>query len=301
MAACEICRKERSDQDCFCIMNLSSYLKGDFLIIGSYALKTRRAKDIDIMCNSDQLIGDDWSVHKYGAKKDNIDVLFIDNHPSLLEEYTKLKTLCGLGASYEFLYILKASHIHLPRRNWFADIQDFHILRLLAKSDDRLEAVIEAYRNELDEISGTHTMNLKTTKEDFFSDGVRKFIDHDLLHDIVAHENIPIFKKTQYENDEVYCNREKFLKLSILQQRRMVLEEVYVICLERFIIPSIVSNKEQRITIELLNQSMKKVCTTLSSGWFREFSVNNYYDIANLFDIEYLQRKLEIVKTNLKE
>ena len=41
----------------------------------------------------------------------------------------------------------------------------------------------------------------------------------------------------------------------------------------------------------------KKVCTTLTSGWFRDFAIDNYPEILKLYD----HSKFEYVKNQLGE
>ena len=163
---------------------------------------------------------------------------------------------------------------------------------------------IDEYSKELNDINKTHQMSLNVTKDEFFDDGVKKYIDHDLLHEMFAHEDEPIYKKTQSDQAEVFCSESLWNQLTYEQQINMVLEETYVIAAERFIIPKMVFQRQQlellhdrdafdgdpgNLHMQTILNSLKKVCTSLSSGWFREFSINNYFEICNNIDIEYFR------------
>ena len=63
------------------------------------------------------------------------------------------------------------------------------------------------------------------------------------------------------------------------QKVQCVAEETYVIGLERFLIP-VDFDFNSRIAY---NKALEKVCTTLCSGWFRDFAIENYPEILGLF------------------
>ncbi len=310
------------------MINIKLPVEGKFLLTGSRALGTRIAKDIDFICHSSQLLGDNWSFSDgmYAASKDNYDVILTDNHPSL-ENLIKLFGKKKAYRSPEVLFVLKASHIHIPRRNWFNDIQDYTILKNELYREyfhkqsgliqNRLGRLIIDFKNELDNLNNTHQMKLNVTKDEFFNDGVVKFIDHDILHEMFAHEDEPIYKKTQTDQAEVFCSKSLWDLLSYQQKIHMVLEETYVIAAERFVIPRMVSGYAEvnslyesdhmhkgaiyfngdpgNLHLQTILNALKKVCTSLSSGYFREFSINNYYEICNNIDMTYFRSVCSII------
>jgi hypothetical protein len=53
-----------------------------------------------------------------------------------------------------------------------------------------------------------------------------------------------------------------------------------VIAMERFLIP----NDWKYSLFGAYYKALTKVCTTLSSGWFRDFAIDNHPEIMALFD-----------------
>lgn len=279
------------------ILDYEIPVSGKFLLTGSRALGNRIAKDVDLICHSSQLIGTGWEIDDrfLSAKKDKFDVILTDNHPTLDKLLSKFGKLYPY-TNHRVLFILKSSHIHLPRKNWFRDIEDYHYLKRILGNEFSLNHYIDSYRKELDTINSTHTMKLNVSKNKFFDDGVKKYIDHDRLHEIFAHYETPIYTKTQKPNNEVFCSLELWDKLSQLDRIRMVLEETYVIAAERFIIPKFVRDEKVDTNLQLILNALKKVCTTLSSGWFREFSIENYFEICNNINMVHFNERLSKVK-----
>jgi hypothetical protein len=66
-----------------------------------------------------------------------------------------------------------------------------------------------------------------------------------------------------------------------------------VIAAERMLIPS---NWKYSSKLAYI-RSLEKVCTTLTSGWFRDFAIDNYPEILKLYD----HSKFEYVKNQLGE
>jgi hypothetical protein len=123
------------------------------------------------------------------------------------------------------------------------------------------------------------------SKGDFFDDGIEKLYDHDNIHKAIAHKEFPMYTFMQNDGDEVECQKEMWDKFTLDEKIDTVLEECYVISLERFIVPGIDINRNIAFMTALY-----KTCTTLTSGWFREFAINHYYDIAKKYDHGYVKK-----------
>ena len=81
--------------------------------------------------------------------------------------------------------------------------------------------------------------------------------------------------------DQAWCEKDLWEGgLSDLQKRQCVAEECYVIATERFIVPA---GLDYPLKLAYL-KALKKVCTTLCSGWFRDYAIDNYPFIVDLFD-----------------
>ena len=276
------------------LQNLKIPCSGKFILIGGTALGTRRTKDIDFICHSSDLVGDGWEIDKtgYSAYKKPYDVLLTDNSKAL----SNLLFLYGsteIKIHGSILFALKDSHIHLPRRNWFNDIFDYHQLK--DKEQSFLKTWTDRYRDELNKVYKSKNMNLNVSKESFFDDAVKKYVDHDTIHEYMAFGDIPVYKLMQKVEDEVKCSKDLWDQLSYEQRLNCVLEETYVIACERFVIPRHITSPELPLIPNgnILGESLKKVCTTLSSGWFRKFSIDNYYVLSSKFDIKLFKQNCE--------
>lgn len=124
--------------------------------------------------------------------------------------------------------------------------------------------------------------SLKKTKDQFFDDFVVKKFDHDYLHEVLAvNPKSPMYKRMQdLSVDSVWCIKELWDKFTHQEKIDCVYEEATVIAFERFIVPS-----DYKFNFKIAYMlSLDKVCTTLTSGWFRDFAIDNYDELANKFD-----------------
>lgn len=140
---------------------------------------------------------------------------------------------------------------------------------------------------------GNPTLN--KTNEEFFDDAVSKVYDHDTLHELVAYGDRPLYTYLKSEGKEgsAWCEKSLWDQFTHQQKVLCVAEEVYVIATERFLVPS---DWEKQTRVAYMD-SLRKVCTTLTSGWFRDFAIDNYPDIVGKFDKE----KFNNIKEKLKD
>ena len=122
--------------------------------------------------------------------------------------------------------------------------------------------------------------NLMQLKDDFFNDAVKKKYDHDFLHTVVAYEDAPIYTKMLRTANLAWCDLDKWLLLTKQQQLYAVAEEAMVIAIERFLVP-----KQWNFPPKLAYMNaVQKICTTLCSGWFRDFAIDEYPAVIDLYD-----------------
>jgi len=122
--------------------------------------------------------------------------------------------------------------------------------------------------------------SLKKSVEDFFDDYVEKKYNHDYLHELVAYHDKPLYTQLQRDSSSAWCDKDLWDKLSTADKIKCVAEEAQVIAIERFLVPSNWNYAPRHAYLKALD----KVCTTLCSGWFREFAIDNYPEIFNLCD-----------------
>jgi len=132
------------------------------------------------------------------------------------------------------------------------------------------------------------TPNLMQTKDKFFSDAVTKKYEHDWLHELFAYQDQPWYTRLLRNPELAWCDFDKWQLLTTQQQLECVAEEAYVIATERFLVPNDWKYAGRRAFMKAVD----KVCTTLCSGWFRDFAIDHYPRVLGMFD----QTKIDCVR-----
>lgn len=206
-------------------------------------------------------------------------------------------------ADTKMLYMMKRGHIHRRMIKWERHMHDMMFLKnnfnivpyvKYGKSNYTVLQLIAKHRHETDMRLGKQRLpNLNVTRDEFFDDGVKKFIEHDYLHEIFAHSDKPMYQKMQ-KNGEVYCHVDMWNEFTYMDKVHAILEECYVIACERFIIPQLVKGSSDYFTRAAFMWSLMRVCTDLTSGFFRDYAINNYDSIIYHFDPTYFRKVLDI-------
>lgn len=197
-------------------------------------------------------------------------------------------------APVEVLYSLKRSHRFLARQ-WEKHVRDYHMLKQIVGGVDSIPEITKVKQAET---KHTHKEpSLQKSKDDFFKDDVSNHtFEHDQIHEIMAHRERPMFEYIKIDATNVACSKDKWLALPEIDKRRCVLEEAYVIALERGVIPMLYEGKRVATNESCLQWALMRIGTTLTSGWFRDYSVENYPAIWDMRDKKYGQRFLKAVE-----
>jgi hypothetical protein len=287
------------------------------LLIGSKALeivapnlKTRNAVDYDLIATHEEfqqfvkLVGFDTVIPQKGGSKITctkanlppveVEIAWENTSAELLlnlvdageqiwmeqlkcfVKVAPLHVLFALKASHRFKK--NSSHFHKTRADYFLlknagcqiteDIKQFYDLR------------------EKETYDYSHP-NLDTSKGSFFDPNQVEYIyDHDSIHLAIAYPLPPAYKLFQGNKAEVKCSRDMFEDLPLETKLRSVLEESYVLALERSQIPfpGKLTPKESFLI------ALKKVCTSISSGWWRAFAYEHYDDVVALYSDMYVAK-----------
>ena len=135
--------------------------------------------------------------------------------------------------------------------------------------------------------AATYTNNLpklNTTKENFFTDNVPYVYDHDTIHKAVKHMDKPAYQYYMKEGEQVMCDKDKWEALPPIIKLYGVLEESYVLAIERAIVPF---NTDHYKAFKI---ALEKVCTSITSGWFREFAWEHYFTVLNMYDSTFVDK-----------
>lgn len=196
-------------------------------------------------------------------------------------------TLKGFGkvliAPLEMLYVLKRSHAWRVRsfEKTMCHLYKEGLVNYKPKDNSWGQHLLEERTKITMKEYPQRNPNLNQSVEDFFDDPVNKKYDHDWMHTLYAHEMVPMYTRMQPDPKSAWCDKNMWLDSMSRKQRSLcVAEECYVIATERFMVP-----KDYRFPSKLaFHMALNKVCTTLCSGWFRDWAIDHYDEIHDLYD-----------------
>lgn len=122
--------------------------------------------------------------------------------------------------------------------------------------------------------------NLNVKKNEFFNpETVNYKYDHDSIHLAVAVYDKPAYNYYKPDESEVYCSEEMFWAVGGDIRLAGVYEEACVLALERSLIPfNFKPNPDKAFATAL-----EKVCTSITSGWFRDYAYSHYHEVWALY------------------
>lgn len=199
-------------------------------------------------------------------------------------------------APLEMLYSLKRAHRHSPRA-FHKHVEDYNELRVLLSGSDIFPRITALRYKETVERQKLRTPSLNKTVTEFFDDNVsnRTFV-HDQIHEVMAFGERPMFEKIKIDPEKVACSKEKFFALPEHIRCMCVQEEAYVIALERAMIPMLFEGEAIANPFEAYKWAVMRICTTLCSGWFREWALENYGEVMFMYDKGYVEKFLKAVE-----
>lgn len=269
------------------------------VLIGSRAYKDT-GQDIDLICDqeyADQLSGCEVKDSPYGknyyvhgtfeATVPNPGTayeLLLDSE-NLKNGYAELDLTCfGIKerklkkASIPALLALKKAHLILPIK-WQHHVREYGVLKNLLgvevfnPKDHGVHSLYKLHRKEVKQRAKAHP-RLNQDKDNFFEEAIFKIFDHDTIHQAVAVGDKPAY--TYMLDGEVWCSREKWSQMSEEQKLNCVVEESAILALERSIIPALYLGSSYRGAEWAYKFALFKVCTTITSGWFRDYCIEHY-------------------------
>lgn len=185
------------------------------------------------------------------------------------------------------LLALKLSHRYLKNSPAFLKtMRDVQALRAHGVSLDH-EAQVWLKQREKETYVYKHP-SLNQNKDDFFKgDGVTYVFDHDSIHKAVARmPGQPAYTFYLKDGAQVACDRNKWDAAPEQIRLNGVVEEATVLALERSQIP-LRGKVDPRKSFEI---ALMKVCTSITSGWFREYAWEHYDDVMAMYDPDYASK-----------
>lgn len=283
------------------------------IVIGSHSLPWRgRPSDVDLICTMDEidsLISANkasiMSVDKLPRNKvairtntrDDFRIYEIevadDNLSSELESIVRQHNLTKGTFSNMFIgeevpvvnldviYTLKMSHRFLRNSPHFEKTR-YDILRL-REVEASIPPVLQDWYDR--RVAATYDYShpvLKASKQEFFdTPGVSYKYDHDSIHLAVAIGKQPAYTHFKGDTEEVFCDRNKFENLPHIIKMCSVIEESMVLAIERCLVP-FNFNTNPNVAFKM---ALQKVCTSISSGWWRDFAWEHYDEALKRFEL----------------
>lgn len=194
----------------------------------------------------------------------------------------------GRVADLNTLYALKMSHRYKKDSPHF--YKTMHDIKTMREAGAVIPAELQGWfkRRERETYNYSHP-KLNQSKADFFTDDVPYTWDHDDIHKAVALGNRPAYLEYIVPGEEVKCSKEMFYACSEQTRLNGVYEESMVLALERSIYPYEVEGEDG--WRKSFRFALMKVCTSITSGWFREFAWENHDKVEAMFDYERESRK----------
>jgi len=242
------------------------------LIYGSVAAKHwfpdfRDTKDLDYICEDtskrSKEIEYHWTPSFQYVLDNNVDDTYVDPN---------------------FLYTIKFSHAAWDIR-WTKTMKD---IRFFKNKGCVLD--LELYNMLLKDweiIHGKKKVNLNQDNSEFFTKYVKREYDHDWLHGFLAFYDEPLHTKIR-KTDKPLCYKDLWDDLSLDDQYKCALEEIYVVATERY------DNYPPKIA---KFKSMKNIITSMTKGWFNYFLIDNFEELLyNEYDSHWLIKLEELRK-----
>lgn len=223
--------------------------------------------------------GDKWHIRDGEGWDIEFEIAFQGTSAARLLELEGVVEGREAMASKQALLALKMSHRYLRNSPHFLktmrDIQDMRAAGIVL--DETMQEWLEQREEETYDYAHP---NLNVDKQTFFDDSVGYVYDHDDLHRILAIEESPAYTKYMVDGEQVLTSREKFFTVGEKVRLLGGLEEALVLCAERSLIPY----NWQPNPAEMFKFALQKICTSITSGFFRQFCWEHYDDILEMYE-----------------
>lgn len=215
---------------------------------------------------------------------------------SLVEKDSEsIETPFGLVPTFDMLFTLKSSHKYLKNSpHFWKTMVDYHIMK-------RLGATVRPEYQDFLKLREKETYTyshpkLNVNKDSFFADDHIQYVyDHDTIHESVALYDKPAYTYYMKDGAQVQTDKQKFFNCDRKIQLAGVIEEAAVLAIERSLVPHPgVWTPEYAWKFALA-----KVCSSITSGWFRQFAYENAPQVLKLYPTGYWEKFQEDIKKGL--
>lgn len=197
-----------------------------------------------------------------------------------------IETPFGWVPTFDLLFTIKKSHRYLKNSpHFWKTLADYHIMkRLGAKVRPEYETFLKLREKET--YYYKHP-KLNVSKDQFFADdGLQYEVEHDDIHESVKRYDKPAYLYYMKDGEQVLTDKAKFFTCAREIQLAGVVEEAATLAIERSLIPH-----PGVWTPEFAWKfALAKVCSSITSGWFREFAYENALEILKLYPNGYWEK-----------
>lgn len=198
-------------------------------------------------------------------------------------------------ATPDICLAIKLSHRFKKNNPFFRKtMQHIRFLRNKGYGIEKNHKLTEIMLQRQKETLSYNHPKLDVSKNTFFNDTIYT-LDHDSIHRAVALADRPAYTFYMKDGSEVMTSREKFEALPEAIKLAGVYEETCVLALERSQVP----NNFQNVSSEhSFMMALEKVCTSITSGWFREYAWENYHKVVHMYKTLGVNDYIERFKKN---
>lgn len=178
----------------------------------------------------------------------------------------------------DVLYMLKLSHRFKKNSPHF--LKTLNDIELMKKLGAKFPEQHSEWFKWREQVTYTNSLpKLNVDKKSFFGgDGIVYEFCHDSLHEAIAFGSRPAY--LEYAGGEVWSDMGKFKALDEHTKLLGVLEECLVLASERSQL-AFTPAPDPRWSFEM---ALSKVCTSITSGYFRSFAYDNYHKVVAMYD-----------------
>lgn len=204
----------------------------------------------------------------------------------VMNDSESFETPFGWVPSFDMLFTIKQSHRYLKNSpHFWKTAQDWHTMRALgAKIRPEYEAFLKLREKE------TYTYahpKLNVTKDNFFKDDGLEYVwDHDDIHKSVARGERPAYTYYLKDGEQVLCDKNKFFSIDQGIRLNGIVEEAAVLAVERSLVP----HPGVWTPAYAWKFALAKVCSSITSGWFRQFGYENLPQVLKMYPEGYWEK-----------
>lgn len=221
--------------------------------------------------------------------------LIVNDKKSKLHKCASLYNLEFVIPSLNVLYMIKMSHRYLKNNTHFQKtMRDIYDMR--RSPGTNIEAkYYPAYLARQEATYNYEHPKLSVDKETFFNSSTVPYkYDHDQVHKLMAIYGEPAYTFFKKDGAEVAVDRDKWEALPDAFKLASVIEEAMVLALERSEIPFAGQSKRMSPS-RAFEYALTKVCTSISSGWWREYAWENFYRAWQSYPKDFVDKFWEAV------